>query len=150
MSRVTLSGLDASGEGTSTSFHLTDLTAGNFTAQGVILAAAQAAIQGVSLIAYEGATYPAMVDPRENTKPADQYAQREIKWLVQFTDNVTQAKEEFEIGGANLTLLVDGTEFMDLSGGAGAALQTFVNTNVKSKAGNAVTLQQVKHVGRAS
>jgi len=150
MARVTLSGLDYSLEGTSTSFNLVDLTAANFTAQGVILADGQTAIQGVSLIAYEGAMYPAMVTARENTRPASPFAQREHKWLVRFADNVTSKVESFEIGGADLTLLIPGTEKMDLTTPEGAALVAFVETNVRSNAGNPVTVTEVIHVGRAS
>lgn len=150
MPKVTLSGLDHSKEGTSTSFYLIDLTAANFTAQGVILGDMQTAIQGVSLIAYEGATYPAMVTQRENTPAADPYAQRESKWQVDLVDDVTQETSNFEIGGADLSLLSGNTELMDLTAGAGLALVTAIETNVRSRAGNTVTVVQVKHVGRAN
>lgn len=149
MTRVTLSAIDHDGEGTSTSFNLADLSAANFVAQGVILDDMQAAIQGVSLLAYEGTTYPAYVAARETTKPANGFAQRETKWQVTVSDNVNNKTEQFEIGGANLALLVPGTKFMDVSAGAGLALLTAIETNVRSNAGNNVTVVEIVHVGRS-
>jgi len=148
--RVTFSGLDYSLEGTSSSLYMADLTAGNFAAQAVAIGGIQTAIQGVSLIAYDGQAYPAMVEARENVAPASQYAQRESKWLVRYVDDVNDQKGDFEIGGADLTLLVAGTDIMDISGGAGAALVAALELSALSRDGNAITVTLVEHVGRST
>jgi len=150
MSRVTLSGLDYSLEPTSSSFNLVDLTAANFTSQGVVLGSVQAAIQGVTLIAYDGSQYPAYVVPREEVAPASPFAQRESKWLVKMVDTVNQQKSTFEIGGADLALLVAGTDIMNISAGAGLALVTSIETNVRSNDGNTVQVTEIIHVGRSN
>jgi len=146
--KAKFSGLDYSLEGTSTGVWMPVLSAANFTAQATAIAAIQAAIQGVSLIDYEGQEYPAMVEVRETIPPTSPFAQRESKWLVTMTDNVTLEINQFEIGGPDLVLLVAGTQLMDVSGGAGAALVTALEANAQSKLGNSVTFVSAKHVGR--
>jgi len=148
--RTSFSGLDESGEGTTFGIYMVDLTVGNFTAQATALAALQSAIRGVSLIAFDGAEYPAFFTPREETLPTDEYAQREIKWRVKYVDSVNNRIGEFEIGGAKLTggIKVVGSDFMDLTSTEGAALVTAIETHGRSRDGNAITVQSVKLVGR--
>jgi len=147
--KVTLSGLDASNEGTSFGVYMVDLTAANFDARATALAAVQAAVRGVSKIAFDGASYPAMFTPRETTVPADPYAQRELKWRVSYSDNVNARIGEFEIGGPELTgIIVAGTDFMNLASTEGAALVTALEANCRSRDGNAINITEVKLVGR--
>lgn len=80
--------------------------------------------------------------------PANQYAQRETKWLARYTDDVTLKRYQFEIPCANLALLAGNTDFMDLTAGAGLELKTQFESIGQSPVGNAVTLNSVEHVGR--
>jgi len=148
--RVTFSGLDYSLEGTSSSLYMADLSAGNFVAQTTAIGGIQTAIQGVSLIAYDGQTYPALVEAREEVAPASPFAQRESKWLVRYVDDVNAQKGDFEIGGADLALLVAGTDLMNITAGAGAALVAALELSALSRDGNAITVIEVEHVGRST
>lgn len=146
--KVSFSGIDYSLEGTVTGVWMATLSAANFAAQATAAAAVQTAIQNVSLIDYEGQVYPAMVEPRETIAPTSPFAQREAKWLVTMTDNVTLEINQFEIGGPDLALLVPGSDLLDVSGGAGAALVTALEANAQSRLGNSVSFVSARHVGR--
>lgn len=147
--RVTVSGLDYSLEGTSMSLYFPTLTAANFDAQATARATVQTAIQNVSLIDFEGLQFVGVDAARETDRPASQYAQREAKWLVTMSDDVNGKTFQFEIGGPDLTLLsVDDGSSMDTSGGAGAALVTALEANLVSPDGNACTFVKAVHVGR--
>lgn len=81
-------------------------------------------------------------------KATSPLAQREVKWYLRYTDDVTGDKGGAEYPCADLSLLSGGTDFLDLSAGAGAALKTAVDTYGRSRLGNAITLQSVQFVGR--
>lgn len=146
--RLTVSGLDKSSEGTRTALHMTTLTAANFDAQITAAQAIQGAIQGISLIDFEGLSIAHVDAPTETDLPASPYAQREAKWLVRYSDDVTAKSYTVEIGGPDLTLLASDGKTLDVSGGAGAAFVTAFEANVVSPVGNAVTYIEAVHVGR--
>lgn len=155
MSEITVSGIDYSNkrsgqccEGTSVTLRITDLTAANFDAQIAAAEAVQDAIQGVSLIDFEGLTVKALTVPTETDRPLSPYAQRESKWLVTMSDTVNARINQFEIGGADLTLTGADGKTLDVSGGAGAGLVTAFETNLISRDGNAMTFVNAVHVGR--
>lgn len=150
MSQVTISGLDYSKEGTRMSVNIADITAVNFDAQITAAQAVQTAVQGVSLIDFEGITVNALDAPRETDKPASPYAQRESKWLVTMSDDSNARLNQFEIGGADLTLLADDGETMDVSAGAGATLVSALEASLVSRDGNSMTFVEAVHVGRAT
>lgn len=77
-------------------------------------------------------------------------AQRENKWLCRYTDNSTHEEFRGSIPTADLTLLPDGSEFLDLTADPGLALKTAFEAIVKSPSdvSHAVTLQSVQFVGR--
>ena len=155
MTNVTISGIDYSNkrngqccEGTSVSFNITPLTAANFDAQITAAEAIQAAIQGVSLIAFEGLAVDALNEPRETARPISPYAQREAKWLVTMSDDVNSRINQFEIGGPDLTLVGADGKTLDVSGGAGLGLLNALEANAISRDGNAMTFVSAVHVGR--
>lgn len=150
MSDVTIGGLDFSKESTRMTVRIVDLTALNFDAQITAAQAVQTAIQGVSLIAFEGLSVKALDTPAETDKPVSPYAQRESKWLVTMSDDSNSRLNQFEIGGADLTLLASDGETMDVSAGAGADLVTALETHLRSRDGNTMTFVEAKHVGRAT
>lgn len=145
--RVTFSGLDKSGEGTNFSTHFPTLSAANFDAQETARLAVQTAIQGVSLIDFEGLSYTGIDAPRETDLPASPYAQREAKWLVTMADGSGNLYQ-FEIGGPDLTLLGSDGATMDVSAGAGLALVGALEANVVTKTGASLTFVSAVHVGR--
>lgn len=146
--KVQVSGIDYSYEGTSVGLYITTLTAANFDAQITAAQSLQSAIQGVSLIDFDGLTVRHVDSETETDQPASVYAQREAKWLVRYNDPTANKIGSFEIGGADLTLLDSGGKKMDVSGGAGAALVAALEANALSPAGNAITVIEILHVGR--
>lgn len=148
MGRLSLTYLDASGERSNVSIRTTDLTSVNFDAEQTESDAIRDAIAGVSLLTQIKDTRVAVETEAAAVKPADQFAQRETKWLVRFTDNVNGKSGTFEIPGADLDLLVTGQGEMDIEAGAGLALVNALETGMLSRDGNAITVSEVVHVGR--
>lgn len=86
------------------------------------------------------------------TPAASTAAQRENKWLCRYHDNTTFKKFVVSLPCADLTKLVSGSEFLVLTGGAGATLKTAFEAVVVSPddASHSVTLDSVQFVGRNS
>lgn len=76
------------------------------------------------------------------------YAQVELKWLVFYSDDVTSQIYRREIPTPDLTLLVAGTDLMNIASGAGLAWKTAFEALVVSPVGNAVSVVKVQLVGR--
>lgn len=147
-SSVTLKALDYGKEATRFGFKIATLTAANFDAQIALVATLQGAVDNVVLGLFDGKTVNAQ-DIKVGPKATDEYAQREAKWRVSYTDSVDPlGNGSFEIGMPDLTLLVPGTGKMDTTAGAGAALVTAIENTVLSRLGNAVTVDEIIHVGR--
>lgn len=152
--RATVSGIDYSlnargrPEGTAVSVYMLDVNAANLVAQTAKLVAFQNAVKGVSLITFDGRTMLAVDVPRETARPASPFAQRESKWLVTATDNVNGQINQFEIGGADLTLTGADGATLDTTTAPGAAFVTSVQTDIVSRDGNAMTFVSAVHVGR--
>lgn len=85
-------------------------------------------------------------DPGSEVRPASQLAQREKRWRVAYTDNVTNKKYSFSIGAADLTLLASGAESLDLSAGAGLTFVSNVEGLLESELGNACTITSISFV----
>lgn len=147
-SKVIISGLDKSGEGTSFTVNIANLTEPTFDAGIAQAEALQDAVQGISLIAFDGLRVYALNVDKETAKPASPYAQREAKWLVSVSDTVTGKLSQFEIGGPDLDLLASDGKTLDISAGNGAAFKAAVELDLLSPDGNAVLYQQAVHVGR--
>lgn len=147
-SSATLKALDYGAEATRFGFKMVQLTAANFDAQVALLTALQGAVDAVVLGLFDGKTLNA-VDVPVGPKATDVDAQRESKWRVTYTDDVTPlGNGSFEIGMPDLSLLVAGEGIMNITAGAGAALVTAIENAVISRQGNAVTVTKIAHVGR--
>lgn len=147
-SSATLKGKDYGKEVTRFGFNVVQLTAANFDAQIALVATLQGAVDNVSYGLFDGKTVQAQ-DVAVGPKATDVNAQRESKWRVTYDDDVQpEGNGSFEIGMADLSLLVAGTGDMDVSAGAGAALVTAIEAAVVSRLGNAVTVTSIIHVGR--
>lgn len=141
-------GLDFTREVTNVEFYMVDLSAANFDARITALNTVQAAVQGVSLIAFDGEFMYAIDTARESATPADPNAQRESKWIVSYHDDVNGFPGSFTIGGADLTLLDGNTQLMDVAAGAGLTLLNALEANLISRYGNAIVVDEIRHVGR--
>lgn len=77
--------------------------------------------------------------------PSDEFAQVNIQWVFEWTDNVTGQVRHRTLGTADLaqaTILYNGAPAVDLSTGVGATLKTAFEDIVRND-GNAVTLNAV-------
>ena len=79
---------------------------------------------------------------------ASYLAQRQNKWLVRMTDDVTGRPCSLSIAAPDLSLLVPNSNLMDISAGAGLALVSAVEAGHLSVEGNAVSVVVVVYVGR--
>lgn len=131
-------------------FHITDINAGNLAATQTALAALLTAIEGI-VVGVLNKERIVLSDTLASSAPAaSQLAQRENKWLVTYTDTVTHRLYRGEIPTADLTMLPNNSENLDLSGGAGAAFKTAFEAIVKSPDNNTVQVVSVQYVGRSS
>lgn len=147
-SSVVLKAKDFGSEPTRFGFNIIQLTAANFDAQVALVATLQTAVDAVSYGTFSGKTIQAL-DVATGVKATDEDAQRESKWRVTFTDATDPiGNGSFEIGMADLTLLVAGSGLMNVASGDGAALVTAIENAVVSRLGNAITVDQIAHVGR--
>lgn len=146
-SKLSLSYKDHDRELGNVGFRFTELSAANFDAQNTLMDSLITAVGNVQVGVLEVETRIATRTDNNALPPADPYAQRETKWLVRARDSAGDAVQ-FEIPCADLSLLILNTSNMDLTGGAGAALVTALEAGVLSKAGLAVTVDEVIHVGR--
>jgi hypothetical protein len=77
--------------------------------------------------------------------PSDPFAQTNIQWIFEFTDNVSGSKRTTRVGTADLDVadtLYNGAPAINLATGVGATLKTAFETLVRSD-GNSVTLNAV-------
>lgn len=131
----------------SVSVHSPTLNAGNIAAQEALRAAFESAVDAISLGTAGSEQFIATEVNVARTPSANPLAQRENKWLVSYTDNVTGLGGSFSIPCADLSLLGADGENMD-SGAEYAALVSATQDFVRSNAGNAVTVTSVKFRAR--
>jgi hypothetical protein len=97
-------------------------------------------------------TYGQETQALDDTRPASAFAQREMGFRVFLTDDVNFQKSYFTIPCADLAIgsVVAGQDELDLTAAPTAALVTWVEANVLSADGNAVTVDRIVIVGRSS
>ncbi len=89
------------------------------------------------------------LDQITGTPPGDKQAQREKKWLVQMSDDVTFEALTMTIPGADLTLLdADDRGKMDKGLAQFTAIKASIENFYLSKYGNSVTVHDLVFVGR--
>lgn len=123
--------------------HSADLNVGNIVAQTGLFDAWRAAVSAVS-VGTPGAYALTALDGGPAKSPsADTTAQRENKWLVSFTDNVTGLAGSYTIPCYDHTLI--GTDGENMAAGAErTALISATEDFVTSNAGNPVTVSSIK------
>lgn len=153
MSRATMALRDYSNEITTTTVNGVALTSANFDAQVTAWTALRAAIQGLTLGVASQQSLSNFV-PLSGATPSDPFAQREVKWLVNYHDTTTNKKYQTEIGTADLgdDHLVPGTDMADLSNADWVAFITAFEAFVRSpdNIANAVEVDSAYFVGRRS
>lgn len=140
---------DYSGEKSTMQVNIVALTAGNIAATLTAVDVFSAAVDAVTLGNPIKETIVAEENQTGSGNAGSAFAQRELKWLVTYKDNTTNDIYTAEIPCPDLALLVPGTDLMDVSSGSdGETFVTQWQTLVKSRNGNAVTVIQVRAVGR--
>lgn len=79
---------------------------------------------------------------------ADPFATRKGRWLVRYHDAVTLRKANLTIPAPDLALLVTGTEFANLSAGAGLAFKAAFDAEAEGPDGNGAVVNTVQFRGR--
>jgi len=137
-------------ETTTISLPVTTLTAGNYAAQSALIAALVTALEGITIGNPIKSETVILRDIISAAAASDVLAQRENKYLLRYHGATLAQKFQASIGTADLTQLVDHSEFIDLTSGTGAALKSAFEAIVKSPddASEAVVLDSVQFVGR--
>lgn len=147
MARAILNIVDYDGDRQQVSFETVDtaLDGTGFVADYTDITDLQSAIAAVitgnngplQWVAVESGSTPA--------PPTDPYAQTNIQWVFEYTDNVTGSRRTTRVGTADLDLVTieyNGAPALDLSTGVGATLKAAFEAAVRND-GNAVTLVAV-------
>ena len=87
-----------------------------------------------------------------DVRPTDPFAQRELGFRFYLRDDVNQEIGFFTVPCADLGIgsVVPGDDELDLSAAPTAAFVTFIEATLKSRDGNAVTVERALIVGRNS
>lgn len=144
--------LKANGEPETTNFSvpITTLTAGNVVATVTLLGNLAAAIAGITLGNFlkNETTYSKAI---QGVGPAaSNLAQRENKWLIRYHDATNFQKFQSSVGTADLSLLPNNVEFLDITATEGLALKTAFEAVVVSPSDSShlVVVDSIQFVGR--
>lgn len=127
----------------------TALTAANFDAQGSLRAAYHAGIAGIVNGVLVTQQYGNFEHPAVGPAAAAA-TQRELKWRVDFHDNVTKKKYKIELPCADTSVL-DANDRAHAAIGDAGAVDAFVEAMedyVLSDVGNAIIVDEITLVGR--
>lgn len=146
-SKVNMTILDYSGETSTVGARFENLNGANFAAINTLMDNLVAAVEGVSIGNLQKDSRIAVETKFAVSNPTNVWAQREIKWLVRMVDTNGNVST-MEIPCADLSLLSPGTDKLNVSAGAGAALAAAINAGVLSNDGEALTFVEAVAVGR--
>ena len=139
---------DYDGEETTIGVHCADLNAGNIATEITAQANFGAAINDISTGSLQRIKYGNQVISNQ-VPPTDKWSQRELKWRVDFVDDVNGEPGWFTIGTADASILNPANKkVMDITNAAVIAFITAMEAYVLSKDGNAVSFVQGLLVGR--
>lgn len=150
-SEISLSVRDESREISTQQLEITQLNAGNYVAQNALIQTLITATENLMLgvISREAVIAELTINA---AVPADPNAQRERKWVVWYTDDVTGDEYRTEIPTADITggHKIAFEDTADLTNADWVAYAAAFEAVVRSHDGNAVTVRRAKHVGRNS
>ena len=140
---------DYDGENTSMRVNAEDLNAGNIAAQLVLQANFGTAINGMTTGSLQKIAYGNQTNSLQPA-PSDTWSQRELKWKVNYRDDVTGDPFEMTIGTADTALLDPNNRDRAFIGDAGPVDQFVADFEayVLSPDGNPVTILMIPLVGR--
>ena len=126
------------------------ITAANLTAQVALHDTLIAALEGISIGNPVKRELTASRAVLGSGPSSDDLAQRENKYLLRYHGATLLEKFQASLGCADLSAHMTNSEFVDLTGGAGATLKSAFEAVVRSPgdAAEAVVLDSVQFVGR--
>lgn len=140
--------MDYDGETSTVQCYATDLSEANIAAQITLQSNFGAAINDMSIGSLQKIEYGNVVTTL-NSAPTNQFAQRELKWRVDFRDTVTGKPYHFTIPCANAALLDPNARGKaDMSNQDVIDFVTATEAYVLSQDGNAIEVLQIIMVGR--
>jgi len=147
--------IDYSGERTSTKVNVADIAGDGANMAAVLssISALQAALLLTTDCNHVSTTFSQTVDTTVATPPSTATAQREIAVKVKYVDNVTNSVHFFTVAGPAVTFYppqgVPG-DYIPLDNTVFDAFITVLEANLKSPAGNAITVVEGRLIGRNS
>lgn len=148
MGEYLLSVVDYSKEISHFNTHLGPVNAATITGITGQLATLQSAVDGIILGVLKEEEFLVDRNRLSGALPASKNAQRENKWLVVYHDTVTFEVFKLQIPTADLSLVVNNSDFADITAGAMATFVTAFQDVAVSKSGNDVLIDYIKFVGR--
>lgn len=146
-SQLVINTRDYSDETSSTTFEGVDLTAGNFAAQNTLMDDLVTAAQAILVGHIFGDRRVAAVSEIAGVVGSP-YAQREMKWLVSFTDADLGKRHSIELPAPALSFLVPSSDLIDMTATEVvdfiAAFEAYYKVNGTSD----VTVNSIRLVGR--
>ncbi len=149
MAKVSFNIIDHSDEYSKCEFNIPDADETVWVGQQTEIAALRAAILIITTgnLAYE--TLVAYKHHINDARPTNENSQREIGLRLFLKDTVTGEKSHVTIPSPNLPMLSPGgSDSIDLNGSEAAALVTAIQTLIRSKLGNPVSIYKGIIVGR--
>lgn len=137
------------GERSTAIFDGVDFTALNFDAQVTAQNALRDAVNAITLGELTKVTRIAVESPQPGANPASKFAQRELKWLVRYRDDVTGKRATLEIPCADLAKLdPNNQDIADVTDTDIAAFIAAFQAYVLGPSGNNAVVDQIVFVGR--
>ncbi len=137
-------------ESASTEFAIVTLTAANIVAQTALLVTLKDALNAISIGQFSKETTTAFRGTPSTVPAGSTLSQRENKYLIRYHDSLTNRKYRGSIPCADLSLLPDGSEFLDLTTGEGADVKAAFEAVIVSpdNTAAAVVVDSIQFVGR--
>jgi len=146
--RYNLSFIDYGDERSSMGIWIPTLTNANTDATLALLDTLKTATDAMTLGNAAGDQVTGRVQEFSGAPAGSVNAQRENKWLVSFTDDTTGSTGTTTIPTAMLTLLATNSDKIDMANATVIAWIAAFEAVARSKAGNEVTVNGIKFVGR--
>jgi len=131
---------------------ITTLNAGNLAAQTTLVSNLKTALLAVVLGHTRQDTITLLRPIPSVSRPTDTAAQRENKWLIRAHSATSNQKFRYSVPTADLSLLDDGSEYLDLTADEGLDFKTAFDAVVRSPndASEFLVLDSMQFVGRTS
>lgn len=150
-SQLAVTQIDYSAEKTTSRFYLADVAVDGSN-WGAITTARDNILTAIGAVTFNNVAEHVISSPVRltNASASDENAQRERKLLVAYQDNTTLKQYTVSVGLADVSkfVITPNTDLVDLTTGGGLSLKSGLDGNALSEAGNAITVLQVRMVGR--